>query len=180
VSEGAITFGEDGMAEGRAVGATVRVPVDVNEGVGQMKKVLGLVAFVAAAGVLVGCGGDEVTVPTAEVGECVTNDVSTGSVSSFDTVECTEGHTAEMFFSFDAPDGDYPGDAELLALAEEECAGEAFESYVGIGFQESSLGVDAVRPSEQTWNDADDRTVLCFAVAGDGSELTESVEGIAS
>jgi hypothetical protein len=145
-----------------------------------MKKVLGLIALVVAVTGLAACGEDEVTVPTADVGECVTNDVSSGSVSSFDTVECTEGHTAEMFSSFDAPDGDYPGDEELLASAQEECGGEAFESYVGIGFQESSLGIEAVRPSEQTWNDADDRTVLCFAVAGDGSELTESVQGIAS
>ena len=52
-----------------------------------MKKVFGLLVVPLAALALVGCGDDEVTVPTAEVGECVTNDVSGGTITSFDEVD---------------------------------------------------------------------------------------------
>ena len=142
-----------------------------------MKKGLALAIFVLAAAALSGCGLLEDEVPTAEVGDCVSNDlVGGGTIEEFDIVDCTDSHRAELFFKFDMPDGDFPGQEAINAAVVEQCQGSAFEDYVGTPYAESAVYVSPVTPTEQTWNDADDREVLCFAVAQDGSESTESVK----
>lgn len=145
-----------------------------------MKKglLLGLTALLAALGA--SCGLLENEVPSAEVGECITNSVSgAGTVEEFDVVDCDETHTAELFFKFELPDGDFPGVEEIRAATVEECTGSNFEDYVGVAYQESEIEVYPVTPTEQTWDEADDREVLCFGGNLDGTELNESIEGIA-
>jgi hypothetical protein len=143
-----------------------------------VKKGLALAILVLAAAALTGCGLLEDDVPTAEVGDCVTNDlVGGGTIEEFEVVSCTDSHRAEMFFKFDMPDGDFPGQEGINTAVVEECQGSAFEDYVGTPYDESAVFVSPVTPTEETWNEADDREVLCFAVAQDGSESTESVKG---
>lgn len=132
--------------------------------------------MLAGAGACSGVTGTDV--PTADVGDCVTDDVTaTGEgVDEFDVVECTEPHTAEVFHTFELPDGDFPGDQALTQAMTEAC-GPVFEEYIGTAYGESEVEVYPVFPTEQTWDDADDREVICFGALRDGSELTESLEG---
>lgn len=143
-----------------------------------MRKGLALAALVLAGGTLMSCGLLDEEVPTAEVGECVTNDLSSGAlVEEFDVVDCNESHQAELFFKFELPDGDFPGQEAIDEAVTEQCQGSEFDDYIGTPYSESEIVVAPLVPNEQTWNEADDREVLCFAVASDGSALTESVEG---
>jgi hypothetical protein len=131
-----------------------------------------LVALGAGCGIL-----DSTEVATADVGDCINNDIASSSISEFDTVECTEPHTAELIYKFDLPDGDFPGQEAIGAAVEEECQGSAFEDYVGTPYAESEIFLFPVTPTEQTWDEADDREVLCFGGLQDGADLTESVQG---
>jgi hypothetical protein len=134
--------------------------------------------FVAAAAagalVLAACGSD-VAANDVEVGQCTNQDL-TGSVGEIDTVDCEESHTAEVFALFDLEGDDFPGAEEVTTLAIEGCTGDRFEAYVGLPYQESEIFSEPLAPSEETWNEADDRTVICFAVASDGSASEGSVK----
>lgn len=126
------------------------------------------------------CGLLDSEVPTAEVGECITNDVSgAGLVEEFDVVDCTDTHSGELFFKFDLADGDFPGTEEISSQVQEQCYGSEFEDYVGLDYQSSEIEVYTVTPTEETWNEADDREVLCFGANLDGTDLTETIEGSA-
>lgn len=112
-----------------------------------------------------------------EAGEC-TNDSLTGSISEIETVDCDEVHTAEAYAQFDLEGDDFPGADEVQTLAFEGCVGDRFEDYVGISYEESIFDIGVIPPSEQSWNDGDDRTVICVINATtDGSELEGSAEG---
>ena len=130
---------------------------------------LGLVAGLTA------CSGD-VAANDLEVGDCTEEELS-GAVGEVDTVDCDESHTAEVFALFDLEGDDFPGTSEIQAEAAEGCNGDRFEDYVGTPYAESEIFSTYLVPTEETWNDADDRTVICLAVTDDGSATEGSVEG---
>ena len=137
----------------------VRLPVGIAAGVALL---LGLAA----------CSDTEV--PTAEVGDCIET-IGLGSVSELPTVDCDEPHDAQVIGVFDHDGDDFPGDAAIQEEAAARCI-ELFEEFVGAPFTETSLSPSSVNPTEQTWNEADDRETICFATLDDGSQLTESIE----
>lgn len=137
----------------------VRLPVGIAAGVALM---LGLAA----------CSDPEVV--TAEVGDCIET-LGVGSISELPTVDCDEPHDAQVVGLFDHEGDDFPGEAEIAATAQERCE-ELFEEFVGAPFTDTSLVFSTVNPTEQTWNEADDRETICFAQQLDGSQLPESVE----
>lgn len=126
---------------------------------------IGLISSIAA------CGGQ---VASAEVGDCVVTEDIPDEVTEIPTVDCGEAHDAQVVGKFDLDDGDFPGLDAVQAAAEEGCVTE-FESFVGVTYADSSLNVSYVYPTEQTWDQADDREVLCFAVSAE--DATESWEG---
>ena len=98
-----------------------------------------------------------------EEGEC-TNDDLTGTVGDIDTVDCDDEHLYEAIGTFDIDGDDYPGDDEVQQEALETCTGDIFEEYVGIAYSESEIYAQhPLTPSQQSWDDADDRTVICLA-----------------
>jgi hypothetical protein len=117
-------------------------------------------------------------VPTVPVGTCVTNDlVAGGTLTSFDEVPCSELHRGEMFLKFDMPGGTFPGEEAINAAVVARCQGAEFTAYVGQAYATSSVYLSPVTPTEETWDEAADREVLCFLVEQDGSERTGSYEG---
>ena len=63
----------------------------------------------------------------------------------------------------------------LPDAAEGACA-QRFQSYVGVAYQDSSLFFTYLLPSARSWEQGDDRTVLCL-VTTTGQKLTASVKG---
>lgn len=125
---------------------------------------------------LAACSSTEVAANNLEVGDCTDQDLS-GAVAEVDTVDCDESHTAEVYEVFDIEGDDFPGSSEVNNLATEGCQGDAFEDYVGVPYAESEIFATYLVPTEETWNEADDRTVICLAVTADGSPSEGSVEG---
>lgn len=130
--------------------------------------------FLAAAGVA--CSD---SVPTAEEGACIEELSLIGDISELPTVDCDEDHAAQVVGLFDHEGGDdFPGDDEIEEEANERCQ-ELFEDFVGAPVQETSLSFGAINPTEDTWEQADDRETICVATALDGSDLDQSVEDAA-
>lgn len=126
---------------------------------------VGLISSIAA------CGGQ---VATAEVGDCVVTADIPDDVTEIPTVDCSEAHDAQVVGKFDLDDGDFPGTDAVQSAAEEGCVSE-FESFIGAAYADSSLEVSYVYPTEQTWDQANDREVICFAISAE--DATESWEG---
>jgi hypothetical protein len=140
-----------------------------------------VLSAVLLAVALAACGGDGGNVFALTAGDCFTtteNLLGGGEVQDLPTVDCAEEHDGEVFAVFaimDVPDGGYPDVEELQASADEGCLG-AFEDYVGVPYEESTLLFANLVPTEASWADGD-RDVVCFLFAEDGSPLTGSMAG---
>ena len=147
-----------------------------------------LVGAVLLAGALAGCSGGgvdrdasgavtssgSVSAFELRVGDCSNPDLGE-TVRDLGVVPCADSHTHEVFHLAEHPDVPYPGSAALEVFAEQQCVG-AFGDYVGVELTESSLYFTYLYPSVGTWNDDEDREVVCFVVSRE-EPLTGSVRG---
>ena len=82
-----------------------------------------------------------------EVGDCVRDPGTVNEVQGMDTVDCSEPDALRVAKKFEITGFDsYPGDSQVEAIAMEGCAPASLWLF----------------PTEQSWNEADDREVLCF------------------
>lgn len=114
-----------------------------------------------------------------KVGDCLLPEKGvTGDVDKLNAVPCKEPHTQEVFAlpKFKGPGADvYPGEAEIRTFADAACL-EAFSSYTGADYLNSNLFFSYLHPSLNSWNDEDDRTIVCVIV-NTGNETTGSYRG---
>ena len=85
-----------------------------------------------------------------------------------------------MFATFDiagGPNAPFPGDSSISSQAQTQCTGALFTDYVGVPFNQSEFNATSINPTQQTWEQIDDREVICVATSADGSPLTSSVQG---
>lgn len=101
---------------------------------------------------------------------------TTEAPSEIETVSCEQPHDSEVYTVFDLPDGDFPGDEEVMAAADERCAGD-FEAFVGNSYDNSILDIEYFFPSEESWSFDGDREVACMVYHLEGEQLTGSVKG---
>jgi len=114
-----------------------------------------------------------------QVGDCVNFRDGESEVTSLAGVVCDTPHDGQVFALFDLEGDEFPGAETVVSEGQTGCV-DRFEDFIGIGFQESIYFLDLLPPSEQTWNDRDDREVVCFAVPEAGEPpLIEDLRGIA-
>ena len=89
------------------------------------------------------------------------------SVETLPVVPCAEAHDNEIYEVFNLPGESWPGLEEVQQAAAEGCLGP-FAEYVGVSLAESSLDAFPITPSEESWNEQDDRTVLCVVTDPEG------------
>lgn len=120
---------------------------------------------------------EDVDPNTLKPGDCFNDpEAEATEVEELEAVPCDEPHDNEVFHVFDLDDGDYPGDDEAKELGLDGCEPE-LEAYIGASAEEAGLAIVPVTPTEQSWNDLDDRTVICALYKADGTELTGSFKG---
>ena len=121
---------------------------------------------------------EDVDPNTLQAGDCFNDPEAenTTRVEELQAVPCDEPHDNEVFHVFDLDDGDFPGADEVKELGLAGCEPE-LEAYVGATAEEAGLAVVPVTPTEDSWNDLDDRTVICALYNADASKLTGSIEG---
>ena len=151
------------------------------------------IAGVASVGLfLAACGSDddttrdesgaiveegELSAFSISVGDCLVGSAA-GEVSGFDGVPCDQPHDNEVYHTFDLADGDFPGDAVMQTQATEACLA-AFETYVGISYQESpTYDITWLSPTAGSWGQGD-REIACLVNNLDGTQKVGSAEGTA-
>ncbi len=105
-------------------------------------------------------------------------------VEKLPVIACDQPHTHEIFARvafFDANDPDkavdvFPGLSALDDFAQRECI-KAFEPYVGISLFDSVFVPTWLLPTLDSWNDEDDRDVLCVLTDPNRESLTGSARG---
>ncbi|MCS5716347.1 septum formation family protein [Herbiconiux sp. CPCC 205716] len=120
--------------------------------------------------------GVKTDVFTVEPGDCV-DDTDDENVTELPVVDCAGPHDFEAFTSFEFDPGEYPGDDAVHSHAQEACAA-AMGEFVGLSYDDSTLDVQYLTPTEDSWNGLDDRTVVCL-VYDPAGKLTGTVENAA-
>ena len=100
-----------------------------------------------------------------------------GLVSDADVVPCDEPHDEEVFFEYKMPDGEFSEEA-IDAASQEQCTGDAFTEFVGLAFNDSVLEVYPLTPTEQTWNEYNDRVIQCI-ISDPAGQVSTSLKGAA-
>ena len=127
-----------------------------------------------------GCFGGQGNVFSLEVGDCFDDPTDIGEqVSDVTIVDCDSRHDNEVYASFDIAGAEYPGPEEVFELARVGCV-ERFEDYVGVDLDSSRLAATFLAPTEQSWNNSDDREVICYLLDRGGLKLESSMEGSGS
>lgn len=151
---------------------------------------------VASAGVLVlavtlsGCasvssllGGAERDAETEEVtqggsesvfdikpGDCLA-DPQSDEVSDIEVVPCGEEHDYELYHEFTTEHTEWPGSNEAFDDEAFDGCGSAFAEFVGLPFEESpSLWFTWFTPTQQSWENGDDRTIQCMVYKSDDDQ----------
>ena len=93
------------------------------------------------------------------VGDCF-DDPDGIEIANVDLVDCNEAHTNEVYATADLPDGDYPF-GSLESDVWDICYG-AFESFVGEEYEWSMYEIGGLWPTQDSWEKADDREVVCY------------------
>ena len=157
------------------------------------RPVLAAAAVVAASLLLSGCGsldgllagvqrdedgsisaGGDLGAASLAVGDCFDDFNQGGVTSSVTAIPCDEPHVYEVFHDFRLPDGEYPSQTVIDDAVTEECD-PAFEEFVGVSFDESTLDYFFFSPTEEGWQ-FDDQLVSCV-IGTEGVRVTGSTRG---
>ena len=110
-----------------------------------------------------------------KLGDCKMSDTGT-TISETDVVPCDKPHDEEVFYEFTLEGAEY--DSAAIDAEVEKCAGEAFTTFIGVAFDDSSLDVSYMTPTKETWDSMNDRLVQCI-VSDPAGQTTGSLKGAA-
>ncbi|MBL5973935.1 MAG: hypothetical protein D3X82_09295 [Candidatus Leucobacter sulfamidivorax] len=95
------------------------------------------------------------------VGDCLnTDETLSEETTSVPVVPCSEPHADEVYYSFLIDEPSFPGNDEVIRMADEGCLAE-FESFIGTPWADSEIDYWPMYPTEGSWKNGD-REVLCM------------------
>lgn len=121
--------------------------------------------------------GGELGAFRIRVGDCLLG-VTPGQFEAAPAVPCAEPHIYEVIgaFNVNADQGaPFPGQAALDRESEACIAG--FSGYVGISYYDSVLELSSITPTEGSWQELDDREILCIVSAPGQKLFSGTVRG---
>jgi hypothetical protein len=115
--------------------------------------------------------------PGAEQPVCleVTEDLPP-EVTKLPVIDCAQPHSHEVYATVVSTESVYPGVDALGSFAQVKCL-STFEDFVGISAFDSQLSYTWLVPTLKSWNDHDDRNVLCVLNRRDGTPLVGTMRG---
>jgi hypothetical protein len=155
-----------------------------NKGVSRTLAIIPALALLAGCSLFGGGGGDTTSVSVFSVvpGQCFQAPTKVkAELSKLERVPCSKPHVRESYavIPYTPPTGTtgggYPGGDALSTFAKGACA-QRFRGYVGVDYLDSSLFFTYLFPSARSWEQDDDRKIICF-VTTTGDKLTASVKG---
>lgn len=116
-----------------------------------------------------------------QIGDCFNDDTSynveeTVELSGVGGVPCSTAHDNEIYAQTQMPQDAYPGREKVLAVAEDYCFAQ-FEPYVGKSYETSVLDITYIYPTEESWNQVNDREVSCAVFDMSYEKLVGSMRG---
>lgn len=112
-----------------------------------------------------------------QMGDCFDNSgPGADAVEQVHVIPCGELHHFEVFYTFALTEGPYPGAEAIKAQWMAGCVPE-FEPFVSSAFADSALDISAIYPTQQTWENLDDREVVCSVTTVDGTPRSGSARG---
>ena len=128
------------------------------------------------SGAIVGAG--DVDAFEIRLGDCFNDASSSGSgeISSIDGVPCSEPHDNEVYALVNLTQSSFPGDEAIGTMAFEVCL-DKFESFVGKDYESSQLDILPIYPTRDSWNERNDREVVCALYDLDLKKLAGSMRG---
>lgn len=136
-----------------------------------LPKAVGLAAVTAAV-LLTGCtagprdSAGQVTAETTtdsysvQVGDCLAKLPIEGA-TQLSILPCGEEHYWEVYAVAELEGTTYPGDTTIRKQASQSCT-ERFEAFVGLPAKKSTLEINLLTPTAETWESASDRQVTCL------------------
>lgn len=97
-------------------------------------------------------------------------------LESVPVVPCAEPHTGEVYAELVIEEDEYPGEKGMAKTFDDWCYAE-FEKFVGVAVEDSVYLYTGFYPSEDTWEQLDDRTLQCIVSSEEPVE--GSLEGVA-
>lgn len=116
---------------------------------------------------------DDGDVFAVKVGDCLAAS-GEGEVSEVPITPCDQPHESEAFHAFEVEGDEFPG-GEALETEAAACQ-EEFATYIGKPYQESTLEVTYFSPTQESWEQLDDREILCLVYDPEG-DTTGSLKG---
>ncbi|WP_157083929.1 septum formation family protein [Millisia brevis] len=105
--------------------------------------------------------GQDTDIFAIRVGDCLTQEVGSGTTSSTEIIPCSEPHSGEIYASFNSSAATFPGTDAMNSEAEDGCV-VRFTDFVGIPWQQSTLAISYFVPTNDSWDLANDREILCI------------------
>ncbi|MFF8817660.1 septum formation family protein [Leucobacter sp. NPDC015123] len=118
----------------------------------------------------------QASVDQIAVGDCM-DSTDDSVVYDVPVVPCAEEHDEEIFGEFELAGETFPEAAALEEESNDKCIA-MFNEFVGIDYFDSELDFYTLTPTEDGWNEFDDRTVNCVIVDPAG-KITGSLKGAA-
>jgi hypothetical protein len=112
---------------------------------------------------------------SVKLGDCML-DTGSGTLTDANILPCSDPHDQEIYYEITMPDGEF-SDADI-DTATQECVGDAFTTFVGVGFQDSALDVTTLVPTKDSWEQNNDRVIQCIIMDPAG-QVTGSLAGAA-
>lgn len=110
-----------------------------------------------------------------QIGDCF-NIPEQELIQSLEAVPCADPHDAEAFDSFNQVGDEWPGEEAVSDASAWGCY-DRFERFVGIPWDDSVLDFWYLEPTKESWEQGNDREVICALTSYDGSKLTGSMAG---
>ncbi|MER7447644.1 septum formation family protein [Microbacterium sp. NPDC097977] len=110
-----------------------------------------------------------------KLGDCKMASAS-GLIEDADVVPCDQPHDEEVYYEFTMKDGEFS--EEDVDTASQECIGDAYTSFIGVAYDDSALEVYPITPTQDTWDQLNDRVVQCV-VTDPAGQTTGSLKGAA-
>jgi Septum formation len=121
--------------------------------------------------------GGELGAFRIRLGDCI--DVGDATdIESVQGIPCDQPHEAEVYHAFNLPGSEWPGDAAVDEVAADGCYA-SFEPFVGEPYETSRYDFRTITPSEASWDEFDDREVLCLVTNYDRTPKQGSARGTA-
>ncbi|WP_166351344.1 septum formation family protein [Phytoactinopolyspora limicola] len=93
-------------------------------------------------------------------GDCLGEYADDGDVKVVDIIPCDQEHFQEVLLITQIDAEELPDQEEVRAQVIDECP-PAFEEFVGLDFDESELDIHYLSPSSDSWEQQDDRDIVC-------------------